>query len=92
MGVYANWRISEEKAFFHAFLSGPVLRDAARLSQRYPLVARYGVLASQHGQFGAIPPSPFSERSPFSEHAKWRCDTPAPPTKGVSQRYLHGTL
>ena len=24
-------------------LSGPVLRDTARLSQRYPLIARYGV-------------------------------------------------
>ena len=41
-------------------LSGPVLRDAARLSQRYPPSLRaMGLLASQHGQLGAIPPPPF---------------------------------
>ena len=40
-------------------LSGPVWRDTARPSQRYLPVARYGVLASQHGQFGAIPPPVF---------------------------------
>ena len=80
-------------------LSGPVLRDTARLSQRYPL-ARYRETIS------AIPPycalwgfwclnifgvstwpircdtlSPFSERFPLGEHAKWSCDTP-PPQKG----------
>ena len=27
----------------HDYLSGPVLRDTARLSQRYPPIARYGV-------------------------------------------------
>ena len=45
-----------------------------------PPIARYGVLVSQHGQLGAIPPPPFSERFPIGEHAKWRCDTP--PQKG----------
>ena len=60
--------------------SGPVLRDTARLSQRYPHIARYGVLVSQHSQLGAIPPPPFSQRLPLGEHAKWRCDTP--PQKG----------
>ena len=40
-------------------LSGPVLRDTARLSQRYPPIARCGVLVSQHGQLGAIPPPAF---------------------------------
>ena len=40
-------------------LSGPVLRDAARLSQRYPPIARYGV-------FGVvIPPPPFLRNSPL---------------------------
>ena len=30
-------------------------------------------------------PSPFSERFPLGEHAKWRCDTPPPPRKrGIS--------
>ena len=34
-----------------------------------------GFLVSQHGQLGAIPPPPFSERFPLGELAKWRCDT-----------------
>ena len=46
-------------------LSGPVLRDTARLSQRYPPIARYGVLVSQHGHLGAIPPSPSLSVSPL---------------------------
>ena len=46
-------------------LSGPVLRDTARLSQRYPPIARYGFLVSQHGQLGAIPPPPFLSVSPL---------------------------
>ena len=64
--------------------SGPVLRDTARLSQRYPLLRTIGFLVSQHGQLGAIPLL-FSERFSLGEHAKWICDTP--PSKGVSQRY-----
>ena len=36
-----------------------------------------GFLVSQHGQLGAIPPSPFLERFPLREHAKWR----RPPTQ-----------
>ena len=40
-------------------LSGPVLRDTARLSQRYPLLRAMGFLVSQRGQFGAIPPPLF---------------------------------
>ena len=57
-------------------LSGPVLRDAARLSQRYPPIARYGVSGVSTWPSGCDTPSPFSERSPRGEHAKWRCDTP----------------
>ena len=72
-------------------LSGPVLRDTARLSQRYPRRLRaMGFLVSQHGQSGAIPPPPFSERFPHEEHAKWRCDTP-PLKRGISQRYWRDT-
>ena len=64
-------------------LSGPVLRDTARLSQRYPPIARYGVFfLSQHDQLGAIAPPPFLRVSPHGVHAKWRCDTPPPPQKG----------
>ena len=68
-------------------LSGPVLRDTARLSQRYPPIARYGVFGVSTWPIGCDTPSPLST-SPFREHAKWRCDTPPPPSKGVSQRYL----
>ena len=70
--------------------SGPVLRDTARLSQRYPPIARYGVFGVSTWPIGCDTPSPFSERFPLGEHAKWRCDTPIPPPppKGVSQRYL----
>ena len=46
-----------------------------------PLLRAMGFLMSQHGQLGAIPPPPFSERFHIGEHATWRCDTP-PPQKG----------
>ena len=55
-----------------------------------PLLRAMGFSVSQHGQMGAIPPPPFSERFPLGEHAKWRCDTP--PSEGISQRYLRDTL
>ena len=42
-------------------LSGPVLRDTARLSQRYPPIARYGVLGVSTWPIGCDTPSPFSE-------------------------------
>ena len=61
-------------------LSGPVLRDTARLSQRYPPIARYGVFGVSTWPTGCDTPPPFSERFPIGEHSKWRCDTP--PQKG----------
>ena len=64
-------------------LSGPVLRDTARLSQRYPLIARYGVFGVSTWPNACDTPSPFSERFPLGEHAKWRCDTPLP-QRGIS--------
>ena len=34
---------------------------------------------------GCDTPSPFSERFPLGEHAKWRCDSPPPsPKRGIS--------
>ena len=63
-------------------LSGPVLRDTARLSQRYPPIARYGFLVSQHGQLGAIPPPPFLSIS-TSESMQSGGAIP-PPQKGIS--------
>ena len=67
-------------------LSGPVLRDTARLSQQYPPIARYGVFGVSTWPIGCDTPSPFSERFPLVEHAKWsrRCDTPPPLTRGIS--------
>ena len=72
-------------------LSGPVLRDTARLSQRYPPIARYGVFGASIWPIGCDTPSPVFGRFPLGEYAKWRCDTP-PPSEGVSQRYLRDTL
>ena len=46
-------------------VSGPVLRDTARLSQRHPLLHSMGFLVSQHGQLGAIPPPSFLSFSPL---------------------------
>ena len=71
-------------------LSGPVLRDTASLSQWYPSIARYGVFGVSTWPIWWDTPSPFSERFPLSQHAKWRCDSS--PSKRVSQRYLRDTL
>ena len=74
--------ISPEFVHIRSDLSGPVLRDTARLSQRYPPIVRYGVFGVSTWPIGCDTPSPFSERFPLGEHAKWRCDTP--PQKGIS--------
>ena len=65
-------------------LSGPVLRDTARLSQRYPPIARYGVFGVSTWPSGCDTPSPFSERFPLGVHAKKRCNTPPPLKRGIS--------
>ena len=68
---------------FRGYLSGPVLRDTARLSQRYPPIARYGVFGVLTWPIGCDTPS-FSEHfPPLGEHAKWRCDNP-PLKRGIS--------
>ena len=64
-------------------LRGPVLRDTARLSQRYPAIACYGVFGASTWPIGCDTPSPFSERFPLAEHAKWRCDT-SPSKRAIS--------
>ena len=46
-------------------LSGPVLRDTARLSQRYPPIARYGVFGVSTWPIGCDTPSPFLSVSPL---------------------------
>ena len=58
------------------------MRDTARLSRRYPSIARYGVFGVSTWPIGCDTPSPFSQRFPLGEHAKWRCDTPPPPQMG----------
>ena len=47
-------------------LSGPVLRDTARLSQRHLHIARCGVLGVSTWPIGCNTPSPFSERFPLA--------------------------
>ena len=69
------------------YLSGPVLRDTARLSQRYP---PYCALWGFGGQLGAIPPPLFLSVSAL-ESMRSGGAIPPPPQKGVSQRYLRDT-
>ena len=57
-----------------------------------PVLRAMGVLVSQHGNWVRYPLPLFWAFPPLGEHAKWRCDTPPPPTKGVSRRYLSDTL
>ena len=83
--LFLHFRSLENKEFSknkegYFTLSGPVLRDTARLSQRYPPIARYGVFGVSTWPIGCDTLSPFSEHFPLGEHAKWRCDTP--PQKG----------
>ena len=64
-------------------LSGPVLRDTARLSQRYPpYCALWGFWCLNMANWARYPlPLSWAFSPPLGEHAKWRCDTP-PPQKG----------
>ena len=63
-------------------LSGPVLRYTARLSQRYPPIARYGVFGVSTWPIGCNTPSPFPERFPLGE---MRSEGAIPPLKrGIS--------
>ena len=64
-------------------LSGPILRDTARLSQRYPpYCGTVGFLVSQHGNLGAIPPPPFLSVSPLESMRSGGAAPPPPPQKG----------
>ena len=49
------------------FLSGPVLRDTARLSQRYPPIARYGVFGASTWPTGCDTPPPLFWACPLLE-------------------------
>ena len=64
-----------------ASLSGPVLRDTARLSQRYPPIARYGVFDVSTWPIGCHTPSPFSECFAPLRACKVEVRYP-PPSKG----------
>ena len=71
-------------------LSGPVLRDTARLSQRYPPIARYGVFGVSTWPIGCDTPPPSLSVSSLE---RMRSGGAIPtPTTGVSQRYLRDTL
>ena len=95
--------IGDSRITFHHFilrevflvtisLSGPVLRDTARLSQRYPPIARYGVFGVSTWPIRCDTPSPFSEGFPLGEHAKWRCDTPPQLSDTCAIPYLKRVL
>ena len=58
------------------YLSSPYFSDT-------PLLRAMGFFGVSTWPIGCDTPSPFSERFPLKEHAKWRCDTP-PPQKGIS--------
>ena len=71
-------------------LSGPVLRDTARLSQRYPPIARYGVFGVSTWPIGCDTPSPFFWAFPLWRACQVEVRYPHP--KGVSQQYWRDTL
>ena len=64
-------------------LSGPVLRDTARLSQRYPPIARYGVFGFSPWPIGCGTPPSFLSVSPL-EHMRSRGAIPPPLKRGIS--------
>ena len=71
--------LSSDSWWLKCLLSGPVLRDTARLSQRYPPSLRaMGFLVSQHGQLGAIPPPPFLSVSPVESMRSGGAIPPSP--------------
>ena len=76
--------VTEKSAHAHCALSGPVLRDTARPSQRYPLLRAMGLLVSQHGQLGAIPPPPFLSVSPLESMRSGGAIPPSPLKGGIS--------
>ena len=55
-----------------------------------PLLRAMGLLVSQHGQLGAIPPPPFLSLSPLESMRSGGAI--APLKRGVSQRYSRDTL
>ena len=79
--MFSSLMVSGLRTSLAQNLGGPVLRDTARISQRYQAIARYGGFGVSTWPIGCDTPSPFSEHFPLGEHAKWRCDWP-PPKKG----------
>ena len=64
---------------------GPVLRDTARLSQRYPPIARHGLFGVSTWPIGCDTPSPFSEPFLLSRVESMRSGGQYPPLKrGIS--------
>ena len=63
-------------------LSGPVLRDTARLSQRYPPIARYGVFGVSTWPIGCDTP-PFLSAYPV-ESCEVEVRYPPPLKRGIS--------
>ena len=94
--ILPGWHVCRAKLAGNIFielrsfvLSGPVMRDTARLSQRYPPIAHYGVFGVSTWPIGCDTPSPFSERFPL-ESMRSGGAIPAPP-KAWQQGYLSDT-
>ena len=71
-------------------LSGPVLRDTARLSQRSLPIARYGGFGVSEWPVGCDTPPPFLSVSPWRA-CKVEVRHPPPQQKDASQRCLRDT-
>ena len=74
VGLVLGWCFLKVDTIVQCFVasrvfSGPVLRYAARLSQRYPLL-RCGVFGVSTWPLGCDTPSPFSEHFPLGEHSR----------------------
>ena len=58
------------------------MREAISAIPPYCALWGFWCLSMANSIIGCDVPSTFSEGFPLGEHAKWRCDTPPPPTKG----------
>ena len=68
----------------HGQLGAIPPRDTARLSQRYPPIARYGVFGVSTWPIGCDTPSPFSERFPPWRACEVEVRYPPPHKRGIS--------
>ena len=84
MSVFPFFFFFSPRDFRGSALSGPVLRDTARLSQRYPPIARYGVFGvSTWPNWVRYPLPPFLSVSPLRT-SEVEVRYPPPLKRGIS--------